>query len=421
MKDYVFLDIETSSLDTEECEILEIAFMITDQNFEIKECYQTLIRPENHLPFRITELTGIKQSMLNESPEFFEIADEIHRKINGKTIIGHNISFDQKVLKRYFSKLDLSYESEEICTLELAQKYYPKLPSHGLDNLCRYFHIPLKEHHRAMSDAKASFELFKVFSYLGSRSKEDMRLSKFDDVIEKTEKSPGVFIIKDNTNKVKFSKASDNLKRELVRYIKQYQSPDIGSIKTIKCNTLTEAFLVQSKFKNRPKWGIYSFKTKLGESFVKLGRFIAKKHYITTFTSKVEAEQSFRELKKEFQKREKPTGKDKASILKRNLIWEQILEKFRPNISNLMIQSLNPINDKYTGYIVYKDKQVSSFESSRPVLNNNDLLQLDLKFQPLHKRDQQAIFEALRQVRNQVQKTENVRKISQKLIENNYL
>ena len=44
------------------------------------------------------------------------------------------------------------------------RKFYPKLKSYSLANLCREFEIPLHNHHRALDDAKAAAALLKLIN-----------------------------------------------------------------------------------------------------------------------------------------------------------------------------------------------------------------------------------------------------------------
>lgn len=422
MEDLIFLDIETSSLDTSACEILELAFIRTNQYFEIQEMYQTFFRPETYIPNRVVELTGIKNEMVQAAPEFYELAEDLHSKLHGKRVIGHNISFDSKVLNRYFANLNIDIDFRTFCTLELTQKYFKKLPSYSLSELCKFFHIPLKNHHRALDDAKGSMQIYKICSQLKPRNFQRSEfLKQFEEIVEKSDETPGVIIIKNSRDNVIFQKASDNLKKDLQEKLKNESTNDPKNlsdfkIETIECASLTEAFIKLNDFKLKKKWILYLVENKSGEKFIKVGSFKRGRNIIQTFESESLALKQLNLIRSKIRNRNLPVGKDKLSVLKRNQALEDQVKLLKPDIFNLLIQSKESLNGFFTGYVFNEDRYWCEFKTEKAVKNPEDLLNLDLKFRPLKGRDRFSIEDALRVIRHQSIKTDTVRKLSKNFV-----
>jgi DNA polymerase III epsilon subunit family exonuclease len=158
---WTIVDIETTGLRPSQDRIIEIALILTDgQN--ILESFQTLINPVRSMPFGITRLTGITQYQLDSAPEFYQVAKKIVELTQGTTLVAHNARFDYTFLKYEFSQLGYTYSLPVECSVQLSKKNFPGLRSYSLGALSQEFNLPMSRHHRALSDAHATFELFKL-------------------------------------------------------------------------------------------------------------------------------------------------------------------------------------------------------------------------------------------------------------------
>ena len=77
--------------------------------------------------------------------------------------VAHNVFFDYQFIQREFNELGFQFRKKLFCTVKNARLAFPGLKSYSLKNLSAHFKIELKNHHRAMSDTRAAFELFKKF------------------------------------------------------------------------------------------------------------------------------------------------------------------------------------------------------------------------------------------------------------------
>lgn len=97
LKNYVVIDVETTGLDADHDEIIEVA-AIRYSAGEVKEAFQTYVKPLNEIPMKITQINGITNEMVENAPHFSQIVAELEDFIGTSNLVGHNIEFDIKFL-----------------------------------------------------------------------------------------------------------------------------------------------------------------------------------------------------------------------------------------------------------------------------------------------------------------------------------
>ena len=158
---FVALDLETTGLDFEKDEIIEVA-LVRFENGEPKENLDFLVKPSSAelRPF-IETLTGISKADLDASPDFATVAAQICSFIGELPIVAHNALFDSKFLKQTFSKVGISYDSHVFWdSLTLSRIAFQNVPNHRLDTLVQELEIERSRAHRALPDADACGRLF---------------------------------------------------------------------------------------------------------------------------------------------------------------------------------------------------------------------------------------------------------------------
>lgn len=149
----IVLDTETTGLDYTKERIIEFA-AVRLENGKVKDTYQTLINPEQHIRKSSIAIHGITEDMVADAPKESEILGEILDFIGDAPIVAHNAIFDYSFLneacKRVFKK---KFENERIDSQQMFKEICPDLESHGLAALTEKFHVDLENHHRAMADA----------------------------------------------------------------------------------------------------------------------------------------------------------------------------------------------------------------------------------------------------------------------------
>lgn len=164
MSDFNFavIDVETTGLfPGGHDRIIEIAIINMDLDGIILGDYETLINPDRDLgPTHIHKITA---GMLRNAPMFKDIAGNILDCLAGNIIVGHNINFDYRFLDIEFQRLGINLPSPAtLCTLNIAKKMEPSIPSGKLGALCDYFNIPISRQHSAYGDCLSTAKLFKT-------------------------------------------------------------------------------------------------------------------------------------------------------------------------------------------------------------------------------------------------------------------
>ena len=231
--EYAIVDIETTGGSPSTSKITEIAIVITDGE-KVLDSYETLLFPEQNIPYNITALTGISNQMVAHSPKFFEVAKTVLSYLEGRTFVAHNVNFDYGFIKQEFKSLGYSYESEKMCTVRLSRKAFPGLPSYSLGKLCKSLGIILNNAHRAMADTKATVEVFHKIM----RVQEDLDI--VNNLAEKLEvnKLPskaGIYYFKDFDGKIIYVGKSINIKKRVQSHMRNFSTKKgITIIETIQ-------------------------------------------------------------------------------------------------------------------------------------------------------------------------------------------
>lgn len=123
MKDFAYLDIETSGLDPKEDEIIKFVVGLVRNNEDLN-VIKRLAKPKKPLSAEVEKLTGITNEQLNDCEPSDEVKTEILAMLEGRTIIGTNIDFIELFLETKFED-----------KIELSDKLIANKP---LGDFCRY-------------------------------------------------------------------------------------------------------------------------------------------------------------------------------------------------------------------------------------------------------------------------------------------
>lgn len=157
---YAIVDIETTGGGAG-AKITEIA-VIRHNGYHIEETFHTLINPQIYIPTFITNLTGIDNELVKDSPTFEEIQDPLRNILMDAWFVAHNAKFDYGFIKREFQNIDEFFQRDTLCTVQLSRKIFPGYKSYSLGNICNSLSIKLDNRHRAHGDAAATVKLFEL-------------------------------------------------------------------------------------------------------------------------------------------------------------------------------------------------------------------------------------------------------------------
>jgi DNA polymerase-3 subunit epsilon len=184
---FVVCDVETTGMSSKHNRITEIA-LIKIKDEEIVDTYTTLINPGQHIPYGITQLTGITNEDVFNKPSFGEISDTILNFINDKKpedviFTGHNVNFDFSFLSESFRRLDnpvyINYKT--LCTCKLARRLLKPLKSKSLGNVADHLGIKIRKKHRAYDDTLATA---KILIHFNRELQEEYELESPEEVLK---------------------------------------------------------------------------------------------------------------------------------------------------------------------------------------------------------------------------------------------
>jgi len=158
---FAIIDIETTGTSYKTGKITEIAILLHDGS-QVIDKFVTLLNPEREIPWRITQMTGINNRMVENAPKFYEVARKIVEFTDGCTIVAHNAHFDYNFIREEFKNLGYTYKRDVLCTVKLSRKLIPFRKSYSLSNLCEFLHIENFQRHRAEGDATATARIFEL-------------------------------------------------------------------------------------------------------------------------------------------------------------------------------------------------------------------------------------------------------------------
>ena len=159
---YVVFDIETTGFSPEKNKIIEIG-AVKVIGGEIVDRYSTFINPEVPIPFRIEELTSIRDDMVITSPTVDVILPLFMEFCKDCIMVAHNADFDMSFIKRNCALLGMECNPTIVDTVALARVLLPQLNRFKLDTVAKALNISLDHHHRAVDDAACTAEIFVKF------------------------------------------------------------------------------------------------------------------------------------------------------------------------------------------------------------------------------------------------------------------
>ena len=128
--------------------------------------FTTLVNPEMPIPYYASEVNGITDDMVEDSPVFKDAFSDFLDFAGDNVLVGHNIhTFDMKFLYRFADEYwGKTIGNDYIDTLQIARAYLPQLEHHRLTDLAEYYGISPEGAHRALNDCRMNQ---KVFEQLG--------------------------------------------------------------------------------------------------------------------------------------------------------------------------------------------------------------------------------------------------------------
>lgn len=158
-ENYVVIDVETTGINLEKDQIIEIAAIKMEGNEMI--AFQELVKIEKGLQREISELTGITDEMLaNDGKDVEVVLDEFLDFVGRSILVGYNVKFDIGFLNAELKKSgNAILTNKTICLLQEAKRRQKLLRDYKLSTVLKKYDISTEGLHRAYVDVKAEYEL----------------------------------------------------------------------------------------------------------------------------------------------------------------------------------------------------------------------------------------------------------------------
>jgi DNA polymerase-3 subunit epsilon len=154
---YAVVDVETTGTSAVGGDRITEVAVVVMRGGEVERRFSTLVNPERSIPPMITALTHITWEMVRDAPRFGEICDELLGVLDGNVFVAHNAEFDWRFVSAEVARATgRRIEARRLCTVRLARKVLPHLPSRRLDSLAHHYGVEIQDRHRALGDADAT-------------------------------------------------------------------------------------------------------------------------------------------------------------------------------------------------------------------------------------------------------------------------
>ncbi|MGG5253822.1 ATP-dependent DNA helicase DinG [Neobacillus sp. SM06] len=160
---FVVIDLETTGNQPKKGDrIIQFAAVIVE-NGKITDKFSTLVNPYHPIPPFIEELTGINNEMVQEAPEFAEIAPKVVQMLDEAYFVAHNVLFDLSFLQEELIQAGFAgFYGPVLDTVEMARILYPTADGYKLGDLAEMANIVHERPHQADSDAEVTALLLQL-------------------------------------------------------------------------------------------------------------------------------------------------------------------------------------------------------------------------------------------------------------------
>lgn len=163
------VDLETTGLEPAKDRVIEIAVLAVEHGSIVGRLH-CLLNPECSIPAESSNINGLRDDDVANSPTFAEVAQDLLPHVLNRTLVGHNVKFDVGFLAAEYARLghaDAARALHEqclpqaLCTAATARELIPReaVGRYTLANLAAHCGLPSSPAHRAQQDAATTFDL----------------------------------------------------------------------------------------------------------------------------------------------------------------------------------------------------------------------------------------------------------------------
>jgi DNA polymerase-3 subunit epsilon len=149
---WAVIDVETSGFRPGQARIISVAALGLDADGRVEQSVVSLLNPG--VDPGPTHVHGLTAAMLEDQPQFADIAGDVIEVLRGRTLVAHNVAFDYAFLaaEAELAEAELPVDSV-MCTLELARRLDLGVDNLRLETLAAHWGVTQERPHDAFDDA----------------------------------------------------------------------------------------------------------------------------------------------------------------------------------------------------------------------------------------------------------------------------
>jgi len=149
---WAVVDVETSGFRPGQARIISLAALGLDADGQVEQSVVSLLNPG--VDPGPTHVHGLTAAMLEDQPQFADIAGDVIEVLRGRTLVAHNVTFDYAFLAAEAELAETELPVDNVmCTVELARRLDLGIDNLRLETLAAHWGVTQERPHDAFDDA----------------------------------------------------------------------------------------------------------------------------------------------------------------------------------------------------------------------------------------------------------------------------
>ncbi|ATA27522.1 DNA polymerase III epsilon subunit [Mycobacterium lepraemurium] len=149
---WAVIDVETSGFRPGQARIISLAVLGLDAGGKVEQSVVSLLNPG--VDPGPTHVHGLTAAVLEDQPQFANIAGDVVEVLRGRTLVAHNVAFDYAFLAAEAELAGIELPVDTVmCTVELARRLDLGIDNLRLETLAAHWGVTQQRPHDAFDDA----------------------------------------------------------------------------------------------------------------------------------------------------------------------------------------------------------------------------------------------------------------------------